>query len=67
VVHAGSVEAHDRIGDFAGHPIERHVLEVLLGVVPAAEHVFKELQGGDRLGASNRASAFEIRPIPERS
>jgi hypothetical protein len=38
------------IEDLTGHPIERHVLEVLLGVVPAAEHVFKAPPGGDRLG-----------------
>ena len=38
------------IEDFAGHPVERHVLEVLLGVVPAAEHVFEAPLGGDRLG-----------------
>jgi hypothetical protein len=38
------------IEDFTGHPIERHVLEVLLGVVPAAVHVFKAPLGGDRLG-----------------
>jgi hypothetical protein len=54
------------IEDFTGHPVERHVLEVLLGVVPAAVHVFKAPLGGDGLGASNRASAFEMRPIPER-
>ena len=38
------------IEDFTGHPIERHVLEVLLGVVPAAVHVFEATLGGDRLG-----------------
>ena len=38
------------IEDFAGHPVERHVLEVLLGVVPAAVHVFKAPLGGDGLG-----------------
>jgi hypothetical protein len=54
------------IEDFAGHPIERHVHEMLLGVVPAAVHVFEAPMGGDRLGASNRAPAFEMRPIPER-
>ena len=39
-----------RIEDFTGHPVERHVLEMLLGVVAAAEHVFKAPLGGDRLG-----------------
>ena len=38
------------IEDFAGHPVERHVLEVLLGVVPAAVHVFEAPLGGDGLG-----------------
>jgi hypothetical protein len=38
------------IEDFTGHPIERHVLEMLLGVVSAAEYVFKAPLGGDRLG-----------------
>jgi hypothetical protein len=38
------------IEDFTGHPIERHVLEVLLGVVAAAVHVFEAPLGGDRLG-----------------
>ena len=38
------------IEDFAGHPIERYVLEVLLGVVPAAGHVFEAALGGDGLG-----------------
>jgi hypothetical protein len=37
------------IEDFTGHPIERHVLEVLLGVVPAAVHVFEAPPGGDGL------------------
>ena len=55
------------IEDFTGHPFELHVLEVLLGVVPAALHVFKAPLGGDGLGALNRAPAFEIRPIPERT
>ena len=32
----------------------------------AAAHVFEAPLGGDRLGAANRAPAFEIRPIPER-
>jgi hypothetical protein len=50
------------IEDFTGHPIKLHVLEVLLGVVPAAVHVFEAPLGGDGLGASNRAPAFEIRP-----
>jgi hypothetical protein len=39
-----------RIEDFTGHPIERQVLEVLLGVVPAAEHVLEATPGGERLG-----------------
>jgi hypothetical protein len=38
------------IEDFTGHPVERHVLEVLLGVVPPAVHVFEAPLGGDRLG-----------------
>jgi hypothetical protein len=38
------------IEDFARHSIERHVLEMLLGVAPAAEHVFEAPLGGDRLG-----------------
>ncbi|HMD63084.1 MAG TPA: hypothetical protein VKF83_03810 [Stellaceae bacterium] len=38
------------IEDFTGHPIERHVLEVLLAVVPAAVHVFEPPLSGDRLG-----------------
>jgi len=38
------------IEDFAGHPIKLHILEVLLGVVPPAVHVFKAPLGGDRLG-----------------
>ena len=38
------------IEDFAGDPIERHVLEMLLGVVSPAVHVFKAPPGGDRLG-----------------
>ena len=55
------------IEDFTGHPIERHVLEVLRGVVPPpAVHVFEATLGGDRFGASNRAPAFEMRPILER-
>jgi hypothetical protein len=54
------------IEDLTGQPIERHVLEVLLGAAPAAAHVFEAPLGGDRLGAANRAPAFEIRPIPER-
>jgi hypothetical protein len=54
------------IEDFAGDPIEPHVLEMLLGVVPPAVHVFKASLGGDGLGVSNRALAFEMRPIPER-
>jgi hypothetical protein len=39
---------------------------MLLGVVPAAEHVFKAALGEIVSGASNRTPAFEIRPIPER-
>jgi hypothetical protein len=35
------------IEDFAGHPIERHVLQVLLGVVPAAVEVLEAALGGD--------------------
>jgi hypothetical protein len=54
------------IEDFTGHPIERHVLEVLLGVVPAAVHVFEAPWAEIVSGASNRAPAFEMRPIPER-
>ena len=46
------------IEDFTGHPIERHVLEVLLGVVPPAVHVFEAPLGGD-LG---RASSSRERP-----
>jgi hypothetical protein len=38
------------IEDLTGQPIERHVLEVLLGAVPAAAHVFEAPLGGDRLG-----------------
>ena len=38
------------IEDFAGDPIERHVLEMLLGVVPSAVHVFKAALGRDGLG-----------------
>jgi hypothetical protein len=38
------------IEDLTGHPVERHVLEVLLGVVPAAVHVFEAPLGGDGLG-----------------
>ena len=38
------------IDDFAGHPIERHVLEVLLGVVAAAVHVFEAPLGGNAFG-----------------
>ena len=38
------------IEDFAGHPVERHVLEMLLGVVPAAVHVLEAPLGGDGLG-----------------
>jgi hypothetical protein len=38
------------IEDFTGHPVELHVLEVLLGVVPPAMHVFKAPLGGDGLG-----------------
>ncbi|MGC1885675.1 MAG: hypothetical protein WA709_06195 [Stellaceae bacterium] len=38
------------IEDFTNHPVERHVLEVLLGVVPAAVHVFEATLGGDRRG-----------------
>jgi len=38
------------IEDFTGHPIEFHVLEVPLGVVPAAEHVFEAPLSGDGLG-----------------
>jgi hypothetical protein len=52
--------------DFTRHPVERHVLEMLLRVVPAAVHVFEAPLGGQGLGASNRAPAFEMRPIPER-
>jgi len=33
-----------------GQPIERHVVEVLLGAVPAAAHAFEAPLGGDRLG-----------------
>jgi hypothetical protein len=55
-----------RIEDLTRHPIELHILEVLLGVVPAAVHVLEAPLGGDRLGASNRAPAFEMRPILER-
>jgi hypothetical protein len=54
------------IEDFTGHPIERHVLEVLLGVVAAVVHVFKAPPAEIVSGASNRAPAFEMRPIPER-
>jgi hypothetical protein len=39
------------IEDFTGHPIELHVLEVLLGVVPPAVRVFKAPLGGDGLGS----------------
>jgi hypothetical protein len=38
------------IEDFTGHPIERHVLEMLLGVVPAALHVLEAPLAGDGLG-----------------
>ena len=38
------------IEDFAGDLVERHVLEVLLGVVSTAMHVFKASLGGDGLG-----------------
>jgi hypothetical protein len=38
------------IEDFTGHAVERHVLQVLLGVVPAAVHVFEAPPGRDRLG-----------------
>jgi len=55
------------IEDLARRSIERHVLEVLLGVIAAEAHAFKAALGGDGLGALNRAPAFEIRPIPERT
>jgi hypothetical protein len=43
------------IEDFAGHPIELHVLEVLFGVVPPAVHVFEAPLGGDRPGFRDNA------------
>jgi hypothetical protein len=36
--------------ELTGDPIERHVLEVLLGVIRAAVHVFRASLGGDGLG-----------------
>jgi hypothetical protein len=36
--------------ELTGDPIERHVLEVLLGVIRAAVHVFKASLGEDGLG-----------------
>jgi hypothetical protein len=50
VRHLEVKEPLRRIEDFAGDPIERHVLEMLLGVVPPAVHVFKASPGGDGLG-----------------
>jgi hypothetical protein len=47
VRHLEVKEPLRRIEDFAGHPIERHVLQMLLGVVPAAVHVFEAPAGGD--------------------
>jgi hypothetical protein len=38
------------IENLTGHPVERHVLEMLIGVVPPAEDVFKAPPGGDGLG-----------------
>ena len=50
VRHLEVKEALRGIEDFTGHPIELHILEMLLGVVPAAVHVFEAPLGGDRLG-----------------
>ena len=44
------------IEDFTRHPIERHALEVLLGVVAAADHLFEASLGGDGFGG------LELRP-----
>src|SRR5260370_34280346 len=38
------------MADSAVRPVERHVREALLGVVPPAVHVFEASLGGDRLG-----------------
>jgi hypothetical protein len=50
VRHLEVKEPLRRIEDFARHPIERHVLEMLLGVVPPAVHVVEAPLGGDGLG-----------------
>ncbi len=50
VRHLEVKEPLARVEDFARHPIERHVLEVLRGVVSAAVHVFEAPLGGDGLG-----------------
>jgi hypothetical protein len=50
VRHLEVKEPLRRIEDFAGDPIERHVLEMLLGVVPPAVHIFKASLRGDGLG-----------------
>jgi len=50
VRHLEVKEPLARIENLTGHPVERHVLEVLFGVVPPAVHVFKAPPGGDRLG-----------------
>ncbi len=38
------------IEDLARHPVERHVLEMLPGIPPAAQDVFEASMGGDGLG-----------------
>ena len=38
------------IEDAASHPIELHILEMLLGVVPAALHILQAPLAGDGLG-----------------
>ena len=50
----------------ATHPIERHILEALLGSYPPRCTSSKRPPAEMVSGAANRAPAFEIRPIPER-
>jgi hypothetical protein len=50
VRHLEVKEPLRRIKDLAGHSIERHVIEVLAGLIPAAVHVFEPPLRGDRLG-----------------
>jgi hypothetical protein len=60
------VEQARRRGEhFAGHPVEPHVAQVLVGVGATPRDVLEARSAGDRSGASKRTPGLDRSPMPD--